>query len=859
MGGGTADAANVAEQKTFTEDTTITKDNATEKLGKINTGTYDKEAKKWTADPDYSYNIKVTNGSSLNITGVPLYAPKIESNGDVTLDLTGTLGLFLGQPEEGLYQKADITAKNLTINAANTNNWRSAFCLYGGNDNINRSGNHFTLNVQDNVTLIAGTDSNVIVVDSNTIYTDGENRGGNSITINAGSLDMYAPSHASIINNGKNTPITINVRDYIKAEASSGISNNDAGTGVMSITAGGDINVLARNYYGLSAGGDDLYVTSNNGNININASHSSSSTAAIQANNSNPLAVTAKNGTIDVYGDLRGIWSRNKANITLDALNNIIICPTDGRAIHALTGGTVSVNSTNNTQVTGDITAESGGQATVGFDTADSFLYGYVKTAYEDSGSYKGENSLTDLDFTNGSKWLMTADSNVTDLTFKDSLIDMTANDEGNARLLTVDKAMTGNGGVFKMDLKYIDNSAGSYESGTASDFVKVNGTNDGTYTVSFADGADNLGAMKVKDKLYFASVNSAGSLNFGEGETIERVNRDGLYDAEFTVGYDNNRTSDYNDWFITYDKNKLNPNADTPVSSYKAGFALWRDDDTLLKRLGELRYANDEGGAWARVIGRKYEMDGSHGFTTHAKTIQAGYDRKDVQSDGSGTWRKGIALGYTEADTSFAGGSGDNDYWDLTLYGTNIRSKDHYLDLVARIGQISSEYDTSYGDHADFKNLVGSLSAEYGRKKKISSDNWFIEPQAQLTYSYMWGDDFTTSKGFKVSQDNMDSLVGRLGFVISREFETERKTPNRFYAKASVLHEFLGDGGVLLSDGSRHFYEDADFDDTWYVVGLGFNADMGNYCSAYFDAEKAFSASVEMPYRIEAGFRWEF
>lgn len=46
---------------------------------------------------------------------------------------------------------------------------------------------------------------------------------------------------------------------------------------------------------------------------------------------------------------------------------------------------------------------------------------------------------------------------------------------------------------------------------------------------------------------------------------------------------------------------------------------------------------------------------------------------------------------------------------------------------------------------------------------------------------------------------------------------------------------------------------------DTWYVVGIGANADMGNQCTFYFDAEKNFKAHVKMPYRIEVGFRWEF
>lgn len=98
---------------------------------------------------------------------------------------------------------------------------------------------------------------------------------------------------------------------------------------------------------------------------------------------------------------------------------------------------------------------------------------------------------------------------------------------------------------------------------------------------------------------------------------------------------------------------------------------------------------------------------------------------------------------------TDFNGGSGDNDFTDFKYYSTNIRQHDHYMDFVARIGRLDSDYDTNYGDHADYKNWAGSLSIEYGRKKKIDKRNWYIEPQSQMTYSYIWGRDYTTKMVF--------------------------------------------------------------------------------------------------------------
>ena len=456
---------------------------------------------------------------------------------------------------------------------------------------------------------------------------------------------------------------------------------------------------------------------------------------------------------------------------------------------------------------------------------------------------------------------------------------------EATNRTVEID-SLNGNGGVFKLDLNANINT----DSTVNSDMIYIK-DGEGTHKIAFDEAAANLqtitdnpdtwlrfatvgqdGAEKVAfEKATYVTSNALFDNYVIVDSSLHKIGEEGkekndlyagdkkFYDGKTEVTQDDIYGEGSVDWYLRAFKKEVNENGKVPVKSYNAAFALWRDDDTLLKRLGEVRFSDDEGGVWARAIGKKLEDDRSMGFNTHAKTIQVGYDRKDVQKDGSGTWRKGIAIGHTWADTSFGGGDGTNNYTDLSLYATNIRKHDHYWDFVVRVGRIDSEYDTVYGDHGEFDNWASSVSAEYGRKKKLNEDNWFIEPQAQLTYSYVWGDSYTTNKGIRVEQDNADSLVGRAGFIISKELESERKYPHRYYAKAFVMHEFLDGGDNNLYLGSDRFYSGADFKDTWYVVGIGANVDMGNNCDFYLDAEKNFKASVEMPYRIEAGFRWEF
>ena len=76
-----------------------------------------------------------------------------------------------------------------------------------------------------------------------------------------------------------------------------------------------------------------------------------------------------------------------------------------------------------------------------------------------------------------------------------------------------------------------------------------------------------------------------------------------------------------------------------------------------------------------------------------------------------------------------------------------------------------------------------------------------------------MIGDDFVTEIGVSVSQDDFESLIGRLGVRAGFNFPNDRGT---VYARASVLHDFKG-------EMSSRVVED-DLGGTWYEFGLGAN-----------------------------------
>lgn len=867
------------------------------------------------------YTINVAKGAELVLNDLITYDAKIIGEGDIVINKTKLSNTYVGAYHAGLViphkgityidgidQKVLIKGNSLTIDVTTDGNWASKGIMVasqgGGNIQIDLTGD-------------------LLIKSNNSCYLVDRSEGEllpTSTSIKADNVTMIAKSNYVIKNETAGT-LNIEAEKNISLKGGYGVSNNS--NGKVDITAkNGDVNIEGRAYYGLVAlGSGGISVSGENNTITVGSVDNGYTDRGIR-NSDGRVVLTATKGNNTVYGAEYGAYASGKEEIqilaanganniegeveaalysrnglvTASAIDNNI--KSDKNAMYAH-GGRINVESTGTTKMIGDVVAdvytyevdkvpfERAGSATAGFDSEKSYLLGAVHT----DGGWT-DNSKTDLSFTNGATWYLTDNSNVSDLTLDNGIVDLTEqvknNEKVNAYEVYIDRNLNGSG-LFKLDLTYLDNNVESYMRDDNSDFIYIYGGDNSEQNIEFAINDANLGAMKSGDKLYFAQVHNDGA-TFGQGETIRKANEDSIYDNQYRIeseehkevaqlslddraasnpdGIDEEKPTGpsepeivpmYSDWYITCEKGGINPNGETPVQSYNAGFALWRDDDTLLKRLGELRYTNDEGGVWTRVIGKKLEDNRALGFNTHAKTVQVGYDRKDVQEDGSGTWRKGIAIGHTWADTSFSGGEGKNNYTDLSIYATNIRKHDHYLDLVARFGRINSDYDTVYGDHGEFDNWAGSLSAEYGRKKQMNEDNWFIEPQAQLTYSYMWGDSYTTRKGVRVEQDNADSLVGRAGFIISKELESERKYPNRYYAKAFIMHEFLDGGDNTVSLGSDRFYAGSDFKDTWYVVGVGANADMGNQCTFYFDAEKNFKAHVKMPYRIEAGFRWEF
>lgn len=281
--------------------------------------------------------------------------------------------------------------------------------------------------------------------------------------------------------------------------------------------------------------------------------------------------------------------------------------------------------------------------------------------------------------------------------------------------------------------------------------------------------------------------------------------------------------------------------------------FMAWRaENDEMHQRMGELRSSTGEAGIWARMK-RGESKYGDMDIKNQYSTYQLGYDEKV----GDSNWYIGGAISRTEGKSSFATGSGENQSTGFTLYGTYVADDGQYLDLSAKYARLDNEFDvfgrSGIESTGDYRNNGYAFSAEYGKRIEAGNDFW-IEPQVQLTYGHLSSANYTTSRNVRVTQDAMDSVVGRLGFAAGKDIGA-----GNVYVKASYLYDFDGDTNVKMTDGKNSAVYDQDLGGGWFEVGVGTNINLSETSHLYFDVEKTYGGDIETPWQWNAGVRFDF
>ena len=315
-------------------------------------------------------------------------------------------------------------------------------------------------------------------------------------------------------------------------------------------------------------------------------------------------------------------------------------------------------------------------------------------------------------------------------------------------------------------------------------------------------------------------------------------------------------------------DLNKDIGPSDTMIISNDASLALrnvWRiEGNNVMKRMGELRSGTEAGkdGVWARYYRGELSADSNYdsSFSQDYTGFQGGIDK--VQDYKGGKLYTGIAVNRIDSNAGYTAGSGDLSSTGVGLYGSWLGSKGHYLDVIARGSKLTNDFKlvdlSGNAAKADYDTWAYGISAEYGYRQDLNA-GWFVEPQAELSLGHISRVDYTTSNGVSIRQDGVNSAIVRLGFLGGKEFSIGGRSSNA-YVKASLLHDFGGNGGSTGYYGIKSLaMQTGDLTGSWYEIGLGANLGIAKNSNLYFDALKTFNGMVRTDWQFNAGLRFTF
>ena len=279
----------------------------------------------------------------------------------------------------------------------------------------------------------------------------------------------------------------------------------------------------------------------------------------------------------------------------------------------------------------------------------------------------------------------------------------------------------------------------------------------------------------------------------------------------------------------------------------------VWRSQLTNLSdRMGTLRTMPQAAGAWARYNNGR--LDG-RGLEYDYSTIEVGFD-----APVSSNFLVGVSFDYTIGDTDLNAGSADNDVYTVGLYGTYYGDNGGFVDLMAKIGRIDNEYtvsNTAGLEKGDYMMTGAIVGVEAGHRFDLAH-NMFVEPQVQLSYSWLRATDYATNIR-SVDFETIESLVARVGVMGGMKFAENRGAA---YLKASYNHDFLGnvDATMHAVNGSNNSAKISDeLDDNWAEVSLGVSYSVTDTLNTFLDVGTGFGGDIDQKWRINFGARYAF
>jgi len=507
-------------------------------------------------------------------------------------------------------------------------------------------------------------------------------------------------------------------------------------------------------------------------------------------------------------------------------------------------------------------------------NSSDSELTGAAQTEV---------GSTSNVTLSDQSKWNLTGNSILTDLTNTNSQIQFSAPDGGTFKTLTVGN-YTGNAGQIGLNT-YLDTD------GSPSDRLIIDG-----------------GTASGSSRLLIANAGGQGALTTGNGILVVDTVNDGTTSAgafhlvapvvagpyEYSLYRSSVDASGAENWYLRSELTPVPPTPPDPPNppippvppipdptpDYRPEVSLYAAIPSMgaiygrqligsyHERVGEeeqLKGRTDIGadpkfnGYWVRGLGHSGHRngdtngiyDGAPEYDYRFGAIQAGLDFYRHEADGV-TDHAGMYLAYGHGRMDVTqnrlietrdAGRNDFDAYSVGGYWTRLGDNGWYLDGVLQGTwynmTTSSNRATEFGfPDQDVKGFGFAASLEGGYPFDLGNQ-WQIEPQAQLVWQTINFDDFNDGAA-DIRYDDLNSLAGRIGARISRTWAVEEVTstePARLatvWGRVNLWHEFTAKAQVDISSATGFVPFKSDLEETWIEIGGGATRQITKNMSLY-------------------------
>lgn len=752
----------------------------------------------------------------------------------------------------------EATAKNIFITTEAGHQASGISALHGGNISIGAEDSLISL-----TTISTGTQTEDALSSANGIQVYSSLDNHSSLTMIGTNITSNATGNIEAVGAyiGTNGTLNIGTKEtnqvLIKAiNIQSNPSSRAFGIWVDNTADwkknGGQANITGQNVSIYAEGGTDtraIHVASND------LDPAKRSKLSIKADN---IVIEAK--STNAERNSSGISAMSAGDVSIEG-NTII---NEDNAIVARGDASVVINkeTQSTTQINGDIsfsydeaTSGTGVDATVDITLSgeNSYLEGQSKITGNPP-QEKSDVKNFSMTMTQGGTWKVTGDSFVNRLNLQDA---------GSVSLLK--ETSTFSADNLSMDGGVIQTSSAEQKVAVQTLKLSQNGGTLNAWSVANQDGSISTATLSVGS----VEEGQGGALNVNySGINSDQITEKNASDlkavqlAETADGIAMTEVVEEGDingkWTRTTTadgQTNTTQAANTKLADYSSVNAMslvqWRNEiNHLTKRLGDVRASESAIGAWARVYGGESEWGSGDEISMDHTTIQVGSDYRINPN-----LIVGGAFSYTDSDADLVNGSADGKSYSLAAYATYLTNTGSYLDVIGRYGYLKNDIHAG-NMKLDTDSNAFSLSMEGGHTFRFMQERAYIEPQVELTYGFISGDNAKASNQVKIEQDDYQSLITRLGVRAGLNFPEKAGT---VYATVSYSYDFLGEaeGKAIKNNLTSDLSED--LGGGWVTYGVGTQFQLGKQAYVYGELERTSGGDVENPYLFNVGLRWNF